>query len=115
MREFYSEDLFKQWGTSPTLEYGQSKEPQVFENAVITPHGCYDSNRDLIEISQHKRGRNLVLFQLNLIQRNSTEDLLSKWKVHITLTMQTLDIGDIFLQKLLQEYNTFMEILWMFM
>jgi hypothetical protein len=57
MREFYSNDLFKQWETSPTLEYGQSKEPQVFENAVITPYGCYDSDGNLIEISQHKRGR----------------------------------------------------------
>lgn len=57
MREFFANDLFGQWGVTPTLERGNSKDPLVFEDAIITANGCYDSNGNIIEVSKHKRGR----------------------------------------------------------
>ena len=57
MRKFISQDLFKQWGVSPTLKYGGASHPLVYEDATITPFGCYDADGMLIDMSRHKRGR----------------------------------------------------------
>lgn len=57
MREFFAEDLFDQWGVTPTSTKGKAKEPLVYEDAIISANGCYDANGNLIEISKHKRGR----------------------------------------------------------
>ena len=57
MRKFISQDLFKQWGVSPTLKYGGASHPLVYEDVTITPFGCYDADGMLIDMSRHKRGR----------------------------------------------------------